>query len=171
VSAGDDDRGGLHDGGQPAATSRAGRRLVFVGCCVVVFVLGSVLIHLAGRSSGATRRAGTGAATRAGPASPAGATPDATADAEVVSCGTSALGYAAARLAVTNHGAAAMSYLVTVAFRSPDGREKITSATTAIERVPPGRRSATVTANSVDMVSRAFVCRVSSARAYAPQTP
>jgi len=45
------------------------------------------------------------------------------------------------------------------------------TTTAAVERVLPGRRSALVTANSVDMANQPFTCRISDARAYAPEAP
>ena len=51
------------------------------------------------------------------------------------------------------------------------GCSSATTTTAAVERVLLGRRSALVTANSVDMANQPFTCRISDARAYAPEAP
>lgn len=154
----------------PPPRRRRVKALWVLAAGIVLLVVASLLTRVGkgGGSSGSASSPGAVPSPGVNSGASTPSTPSAAADAGIVSCSASGLGYATARVVVTNHGTSVSSYLVTVDFHSPDGRQEISTATTAVERVGPGRRSPPQVANSIEMVHRRYVCSVADVSPYAP---
>lgn len=91
-----------------------------------------------------------------------------TEDVKITSCAADELGFANAKVVVTNHSSKGSNYVITVAFEAQNGTVQVGTGTAVINDLQPGQSSVEQDANSLEKApASGFTCRISDATRYA----
>lgn len=91
-------------------------------------------------------------------------------DVAIASCSNDELGFADAKVVVTNHSSKPSTYAVEVAFESKDGSQQVGTGNAFIDQLAPGQKSVATDASSAQSATAgSYTCKVVDATRTASQ--
>jgi len=127
-----------------------------------------VVISIATSSGGGSKSSSTSSPTVQASTGSSGSKPlQHASDVAITSCVPDSIGYAAAKVVVTNTSSKASNYVITVTFEAAGGATQVGTGLASVDGLLPGQKSVPQDVSSLQTAPAGYTCRVTDATRYA----